>query len=146
MERSVLLFFPSYRSIEAVPPLALPALAPVLERQGYCGWHTSQAPAQTLAALYVGWLEPEWSSFDVRKDPRTPWLRKEHVERIMDFERVLNARYPTISGIRLKSRQVATLKALGSRRYFTRFYKAPYEIRFVANRLFKYRQPEVEGF
>jgi radical SAM superfamily enzyme YgiQ (UPF0313 family) len=35
MERRVVLFFPSYRSIEAVPPLALLALAPVLERQGY---------------------------------------------------------------------------------------------------------------
>ena len=34
--KKVLLFFPSYRSIEAAPPLALLALAPVLERQGYC--------------------------------------------------------------------------------------------------------------
>lgn len=92
------------------------------------------------------WLEPNWSSFDLRKNPRTPWLRKEHVEHIMNFERVLNARYPTVSDIRLKSWQVAALKALGSWRYLTRFYKAPYEIRFVANRLFKYRQPEIEGF
>jgi anaerobic magnesium-protoporphyrin IX monomethyl ester cyclase len=92
------------------------------------------------------WLEPEWSTFDLRKDPRTPWLRKDQIDRIMNFERVLNARYPTVSDIRLKSWQVATLKALGSWRYVTRFYKAPYEIRFVANRLFKYRQPEIEGF
>src|SRR5262245_46045190 len=35
MKRKVLLFFPSYRSIEAAPPLALLALAPVLEQQGY---------------------------------------------------------------------------------------------------------------
>jgi len=35
MKPKVLLFFPSYRSIEAVPPLALLALAPTLERQGY---------------------------------------------------------------------------------------------------------------
>jgi radical SAM superfamily enzyme YgiQ (UPF0313 family) len=35
MQRKVLLFFPSYRSVEAAPPLALLALAPVLERQGY---------------------------------------------------------------------------------------------------------------
>ncbi len=92
------------------------------------------------------WLKPEWTDFDLRKKPRTPWLRKEHIRRIMDFERVLNARYPTISDIKLKSWQVATLKALGSWRYLTQFYKAPYEIRFVANRLFKYRQPEIEGF
>jgi radical SAM superfamily enzyme YgiQ (UPF0313 family) len=94
----------------------------------------------------IDWLDPAWSNFDLRKDPRTPWLKKEYIDRIMDFERVLNARYPTISDIRLKSWQVATLKALGSWRYLTRFYKAPYEIRFVANRLFRYRQPEIEGF
>ena len=92
------------------------------------------------------WLKPEWTNFDLRKDPRTPWLKKEYIERIMNFERVLNARYPTISDIKLKSWQVLALKTLGSWRYMTRFYSAPYEIRFVANRLFKYRQPEIEGF
>jgi radical SAM superfamily enzyme YgiQ (UPF0313 family) len=92
------------------------------------------------------WLKPEWSNFDLRKDPRTPWLKKEYIERIMNFERVLNARYPTISDIKLKSWQILALKALGSWRYKTHFYNAPYEIRFVANRLFKYRQPEIEGF
>ncbi len=93
----------------------------------------------------MDWLDAKWASFDLRKDPRTPWLRKEHVDRIMDFERVLNARYPTVSDIKLRSWQVATLKLLGGWRYFTGFYRAPYEIRFVANRLFKYRQPEIEG-
>ena len=97
-------------------------------------------------AVLTDWLKPEWTNFDLRKDPRTPWLKREYIERIMNFERVLNARYPTISDIKLKSWQVLTLKALGSWRYMTRFYKAPYEIRFVANRLFRYRQPEVEGF
>jgi anaerobic magnesium-protoporphyrin IX monomethyl ester cyclase len=92
------------------------------------------------------WLDPKWSSFDLRKNPGTPWLRPEHIARIMDFERVLNARYPTISDIKLKRWQAASLRVLGSWRYFTKFYKAPWEIRFVANRLFKYQQPEIEGF
>src|ERR1041385_5911334 len=35
MKKRVLLFFPSYRSIEAAPPLALLALAPLLEERGY---------------------------------------------------------------------------------------------------------------
>jgi radical SAM superfamily enzyme YgiQ (UPF0313 family) len=34
MSKKVLLFFPSYRSIEAAPPLALLALAPIAERRG----------------------------------------------------------------------------------------------------------------
>lgn len=94
----------------------------------------------------IDWLDPRWIEFDLRKNPNTPWLKPEHIDRIMDFERVLNARYPTVSDIRLRAWQVAVLKALGSWRYRTGFYRAPYEIRFVANRLFKYRQPEIEGF
>ena len=35
MQKKVLLFFPSYRSLEAAPPLALLALASVLEQRGY---------------------------------------------------------------------------------------------------------------
>src|SRR5262245_55485116 len=34
MPKKVLLFFPSYRSIEAAPPLALLALAPIAEQRG----------------------------------------------------------------------------------------------------------------
>src|ERR1700757_4678192 len=34
MKKKVILFFPSYRSIEAAPPLALLALAPIAERRG----------------------------------------------------------------------------------------------------------------
>jgi anaerobic magnesium-protoporphyrin IX monomethyl ester cyclase len=92
------------------------------------------------------WLSEAWQNFDLRKNPRTPWLKPAHVARILDFERVLNARYPTVSDIKLKRWQAAALRALGSWRYFTQFYHAPWEIRFVANRLFRYQQPETEGF
>src|SRR5262245_7776083 len=34
MKKRVILFFPSYRSIEAAPPLALLALAPIAEQRG----------------------------------------------------------------------------------------------------------------
>src|SRR3989449_136344 len=34
MKKKLLLFFPSYRSIEAAPPLALLALAPIAEQRG----------------------------------------------------------------------------------------------------------------
>jgi hypothetical protein len=92
------------------------------------------------------WLDPVWRTFDLRKNPHTPWLEGRHVERIMNFERVLNARFPTISDIKLKSWQTAILKTLGAWRYGLGFYAAPWEIRLVANRLFHYRQPEIEGF
>ena len=35
---------------------------------------------------------------------------------------------------------------LGGWRYRLGVYRRPYELRFVANRLFKYRRPEAEGF
>ena len=92
------------------------------------------------------WLDPVWQSFDLRKNPHTPWLQARHVERIMNFERVLNARFPTIADIKLKRWQSAILKTLGAWRYRLRFYSAPWEIRLIANRLFHYRQPEIEGF
>jgi hypothetical protein len=64
----------------------------------------------------------------------------------MNFERVLNARFPTVSDIKLRRWQTAMLKTLGTWRYKLGFYRAPWEIRLVANRLFRYRQPEIEGF
>ena len=92
------------------------------------------------------WMDPAWTEFDLRKKPSTPWLTTSHLRRIRNFEWVLNASYPTISDIRLRTWQILAMKALGMWRYRTRFYDAPYEIRFVANRLFRYRQPETEGF
>jgi len=92
------------------------------------------------------WLDPAWQTFDLRKNPHTPWLEERHVDRITNFERVLNARFPTVWDINLKKWQTAILKTLGTWRYKLGFYAAPWEIRLVANRLFHYRQPEIEGF
>jgi radical SAM superfamily enzyme YgiQ (UPF0313 family) len=94
----------------------------------------------------LDWLKPEWTSFDMRKQPLTPWLKTRHFEKIFNFERVLNARFPTVSDIKLKSWQTGVLKTLGAWRYKLGFYAVPWEIRLVANRLFRYRQPETEGF
>lgn len=91
------------------------------------------------------WLRPEWRGLDLRRDPRTPWLKPRHISRIADFESVLNAVYPTVSDIRLRPYQRRLLKALGRWRYAAEVYGFPYEIRLF-HRLFRYRQPEEEGF
>jgi anaerobic magnesium-protoporphyrin IX monomethyl ester cyclase len=90
------------------------------------------------------WMSPEWQSFDLRKSPVIPWLKPSHYGRFKDFERVLNARYPTVTDIRLSPWQRSTLRAAGSLRYMTSLYSFPYEVRAL-NRLFRYRQPEIEG-
>jgi radical SAM superfamily enzyme YgiQ (UPF0313 family) len=91
------------------------------------------------------WLLPQWSKLDLRRNPLTPWLKPSHIDKIHDFETVLNARYPTNSDVKLSGGQRRLLKASGAWRYAAGFYRAPYEIK-ILQRLMRYRQPEVEGF
>jgi len=91
------------------------------------------------------WLLPQWSQLDLRRNPSTPWLKPRHIDKIHNFETVLNARYPTNSDIKLADWQRRLLQAGGSWRYAARFYRAPYEIKLL-HRLMRYRQPELEGF
>jgi anaerobic magnesium-protoporphyrin IX monomethyl ester cyclase len=91
------------------------------------------------------WVSPEWQSFDLRKNPLTPWLKPRHIRRIRDFEKTLNAYYPTNSDLKIRGWKKSLLKILGSWRYLSSVYYAPYEI-MAAQKLLRYRQPEVEGF
>lgn len=91
------------------------------------------------------WLLPTWSQLDLRRNPLTPWLKPHHVEKIQNFEAVLNARYPTNSDITITPAKRRMLQATGAWRYTTGFYYAPYEIKLL-HRWMRYRQPEIEGF
>ncbi len=91
------------------------------------------------------WISPQWESFDLRKNPLTPWLTAEMIDKIKDFEVVLNGYYPTVSDIRLTGIKKAILKFFAAIRYKTNFYKKPYELKALQI-LWKYRQPEIEGF
>lgn len=92
------------------------------------------------------WLRPEWQEFDLRRTAATPWITDAVVRRVREFEQVLNARYPTVSDLRLTRARRTVLRTLGAWRYRFGVYRRPYELRLVANRLFKYRRPEAEGF
>ena len=91
------------------------------------------------------WLAPEWQNFDLRKNPLTPWLTTEMVEKILGFETVLNARYPTVSDFRLTPLKKKVLKLLSGFRYRSGIYSLPLELKAL-QRIWKYRQPEIEGF
>ena len=91
------------------------------------------------------WINPQWENFDLRKNPLTPWLTPEMINKIRDFETVLNGYYPTISDIRLTEFKRKVLRTLSSIRYKTGFFWKPYELRALQI-LWKYRQPEIEGF
>lgn len=91
------------------------------------------------------WLSPRWENFDLHRNPLTPWLTPALVDRIHDFETVLNGYFPTVSDIRLNHLKKRLLRLVAGLRYRVRFYRYPYEIKLL-QRLWRYRQPEVEGF
>ncbi len=91
------------------------------------------------------WISPAWEKFDLRKNPLTPWLTAEMVDKIRNFETVLNGYYPTVSDIRLTPLQRKLMKNVSALRYKTSMYGWPIEIKAM-QKFWKYRQPEVEGF
>lgn len=91
------------------------------------------------------WISPRWENFDLHRNPLTPWLKPYMVKKIKDFETVLNGYYPTVTDIKLTPFRIKLLKMISSLRYKTNLNRFPYEIK-VVQRLFKYRQPELEGF
>ena len=84
-------------------------------------------------------------NFDLRKNPLTPWLTPKMVDRIMNFETVLNGYYPTATDFRIKGVKRKLLRSISKIRYKTGFYKYPYEIKLM-HKIWKYRQPETQGF
>jgi len=96
-------------------------------------------------ATLEDWLSPQWESFDLRRNPLTPWLTPAMVRRIRDFETVLNARFPTVSDTKLSALQRRVMRSVGGLRYRTGFFKYPYEIKALQKFWLKYRQPETEG-
>jgi radical SAM superfamily enzyme YgiQ (UPF0313 family) len=92
-----------------------------------------------------GWVSGDWRSFSLRRDPRTPWLDPGLRRRLRDFERVLNAYYPTVTDTRLTGLRRGLLRLLGSWRYRLRVYALPLELR-AFHHLVGYQRPETAGF
>ncbi|MGD1847151.1 MAG: B12-binding domain-containing radical SAM protein [Salibacteraceae bacterium] len=91
------------------------------------------------------WLEPQWEKFDLRKNPLTPWLTGPMVDKIQNFETVLNAYYPTVSDFKLSKSQRRAMRIASAPRYKLNLYDYPYELKAM-QKLWRYRQPEIEGF
>lgn len=92
------------------------------------------------------WLDPVWENFDLRKNPLTPWLTPQLVDKIKNFETVLHAHYPTSSDFKLTQFQRKTMRLLSSIRYKLGVYQYPYELKALQKFWLRYRQPEIEGF
>lgn len=91
------------------------------------------------------WISPAWESFDMRKNPLTPWLTPGMIDKIRNFETVLNGYYPTVTDIRLNKLKREAIRLVSGLRYKVNVYHYPYEIKLL-HRMWRYRQPEIQGF
>lgn len=91
------------------------------------------------------WVSGHWHQLSMRRGDRIPWIGSKVRRRVRNFERVLNAFYPTTTDRRLTPARRALLRAVSSWRYLLELYGAPYELRAL-HRLMKYQRPETTGF
>ncbi|HEY2721009.1 MAG TPA: radical SAM protein, partial [Chitinophagaceae bacterium] len=91
------------------------------------------------------WISPQWENFDLHRNPLTPWLKPYMIDKIKNFETVLNGYYPTVTDLRLNKFKRNFIRKMSALRYQKSFYWKPYEVKLLQI-LWKYRQPELEGF
>ena len=91
------------------------------------------------------WASDEWRQLMMRRGENIPWLDGSVRKQVRNFERVLNAFYPTVTDRRLTGWHRAALKAASAWRYGLKWYGAPYELRAL-HRFIHYQRPETTGF
>ncbi len=91
------------------------------------------------------WASPVWQEFSQRRSVSMPWLSDPLRRRVREFERVLNAYYPTVTDVRLRGAWRLLLRALSGWRYHLRCYRFPLELAAL-HRLVAYQRPETSGF
>jgi anaerobic magnesium-protoporphyrin IX monomethyl ester cyclase len=91
------------------------------------------------------WASDEWRQAMMRRGDGMPWMAGGVRTRVRNFERVLNAFYPTVTDRRLTPARRMILRAVSAWRYRLRMYAAPYELRAL-QRVMHYQRPETTGF
>lgn len=91
------------------------------------------------------WVSPRWQEFAQRRNNHVPWLTDPLRREVHDFERVINAYYPTSTDPKLRGVWRGVLKTASAWRYHLRAYRYPLELR-VLQKLIAYQRPETSGF
>jgi len=91
------------------------------------------------------WIGETWQRFSQRYSDVMPWLNPALRQRVRNFERVLNAYYPTSTDARLTGLRRALLRVASGWRYRTRIYNLPLELGAL-QKLMRYQRPETSGF
>jgi radical SAM superfamily enzyme YgiQ (UPF0313 family) len=91
------------------------------------------------------WISDRWQQFSQRYSDVMPWLSPVLRRSVRDFERVLNAYYPTSTDAHLTGAWRAVLRGASAWRYRARIYDFPLELRAL-QKLVHYQRPETSGF
>lgn len=91
------------------------------------------------------WVSRDWLDFAQRRGRASSWIRPTLQQRVREFERVLNAYYPTTTMTSLTGFRRSLLRLLAGWRYHARVYRWPLELAAL-HRLMAYQRPETTGF
>lgn len=108
------------------------------------GDHTA-FPGFQFPDTLEAWASPAWQQLSMRRGDGLPWVTNRVRTRARNFERVLNAYYPTVTDVRLRGPARLALRGLAAWRYWLHWYHAPLELR-LAQRWLRYQRPETTGF
>ena len=108
-------------------------------------YETAKAEGFRFPATLEEWVSPEWNTFSLRRSTTVPWLGANLRDLTHDFERVLNAYYPTATDPKLTRAWRLALRAASAWRYHLRVYRHPLELRAL-HKLIAYQRPETTGF
>jgi anaerobic magnesium-protoporphyrin IX monomethyl ester cyclase len=92
-----------------------------------------------------GWCDPAWVEFSQRRSTTMPWVQDRLRQQVRDFERVLNAYYPTSTNPSLLGARSWLLRGVSAWRWHANVYRHPVELRAL-HRLVAYQRPETTGF
>jgi len=92
-----------------------------------------------------GWISDDWQDLLQRRSEHLPWLDDPLRQEVRNFERVLNAYYPTSTDPRLRGAWRLVLRASSAWRYHLRIYQHPVELRALQKAM-AYQRPETTGF
>jgi anaerobic magnesium-protoporphyrin IX monomethyl ester cyclase len=137
-------FIKQVKAVNPMTEIVIYTYSPV-PTEGSTMFEEVKAKGFTFPQTLEDWISPVWESFDLRKNPLTPWLTLEMIDKIRNFETVLNGLYPTVTDIRLNRLKRIVIKMVAGLRYKVDLYKYPYEIKLL-QKVWKYRQPEIQGF
>lgn len=108
-------------------------------------WQQTQGAGFHHPSTLEEWESSDYNLLSVRRQVENPWLTKQQVEHIFEFEAVLAAQFPSVADLNLGPWARRGLKMASALRYHTQTYRHPWELKLLT-KLAGLRHIEEEGF